>query len=838
MQNKTVWLILLFLSSFQLFAQNKATIFGTVVDEKENPIPLVTIGVIGEGVGVFSNNDGTYEIKVPAKKNMEIIFSFLGYKEDTIKVGKLRPNEQFQLNTKLFSTEFLLEQAVVTAQGGNSDDISIETLDAKPFEFIPTPSMNLDITSIGIGITGSADELSSQYSVRGGSYDENLVYVNDFEIYRPFLIRSGQQEGLTFPNVDLIRSLAFSAGGFQSRFGDKLSSVLDIKYKQPDSLAGSASLSFLGATAHLEGSIKKKKNPDQRFRFLMGTRYKTTRYVLGSLQTTGEYLPNFVDVQAYASYDLSDTWQLAWIGNVNRSQFQFRPDSRATALGLVNAAFQFSVDFEGQEVDDFTTYMTGISLSHVPKDKNYYFKFLASTFHSLENERIDIIGDYELGILETDLSDDEAGEVVGIIGQGIQHTFARNYLTARVSNVEWKGGWQKSKERVGSQSTSNHIRYGVKYQYEIIQDELNEWERLDSALYSLAYSDTQVNLFSTVKANVDLRTHRVNGFIQNTWKNTKSELSEYGFTIGLRASYWSENQDIIITPRAQFYYKPLNTKNSVLFKASVGAYYQPPFYREMRNQLGVINTNLKAQKSIHGVLGVSYDFEMWGRPFKFISEAYYKHLIDIVPFDLDNVRIRYYGDNIASGYSAGIDFRLNGEFIPGTESWINLSFLRTREKFDGVDHASREFQDSTATSVRDVARPNDQLVSLSMFFQDFLPKREDFKVNLNLVVGAGLPFGPPNDNVIYRNTYRYSPYYRVDIGFGYLLWDAIRRKERGKRNPFNRFDKAWLSFEVFNLLGVANAASNTWVKTIQNQQLAVPNYLTSRRINLRMKINF
>ena len=838
MRSRYFLVIILCWFSAILLAQDEATITGTVTDENNVPLFGVAVGVLGEGSGDFTNEAGNYRLSVPSKKKLEVIFSYIGYGMDTLQAPKLKNGEVFTLDAQLLSEAYILETPEVT-DTKIRDDITIDVLDAKPFEFLPNPSMNLDISSIAVGVTGSADELSSQYSVRGGSYDENLVYVNDFEIYRPFLVRSGQQEGLSFPNADLISSLAFSAGGWQPRFGDKLSSVLDIKYKQPDSLRASIGLSLLGATGHIEGSFKKKRDSNQKFRYLAGLRYKTTRYLLGSLETTGEYTPNFVDFQLYLTYDLSPTWQVGLLGNINRSVFEFLPKSRSTTLGLINLAFQFNVLFDGQEVDDFTTYMTGLSLSHVPKDRNYYFKFLASTFQSNENERIDILGRYNLGVLETDLSDDEAGEVVAIIGAGTQHQYVRNFLKVNVSNFEIKGGYQTENfSAEGTTSNSHHLRYGVKYQFEDIEDKINEWERLDSAGYSLEYSDSQVNLFETIKGDVDLQSHRFSAYIQDTWKFVKDSTREVGLTIGARGSYWSQNEEFFITPRAQFYYKPLRTKNRFLFKVAVGGYFQPPFYREMRDLSGNINTNLKAQKSIHGVIGLTYDFKMWNRPFRFITEAYYKHLYDIVAFDLDNVRIRYYGENNLSGYSTGIDLRLNGEFIPGTESWINLSLLRSRERFEDITHMKREVGDSTGTAVNDVPRPTDQLISLSMFFQDYLPKREDFRVHLNLILGTGLPFGIPDDNDVYRNTYRYSPYYRVDIGFGYLLWDANRKRRSAQRNPFSSFRRAWISLEVFNLLQVANAASNTWVKTIENQQLAVPNFLTSRRVNLRVKMDF
>ena len=814
-----------------MFAQ-QATLRGTVTNESNERLPGVSIAVLGQAIGTNTSNNGRYTLKVPAGQRLQVIYVLLGMKTDTVQIAPLRANTTKVQNVQLQASTITTEGVVVEGDRVN-DDPFLERIDSRPFEFIPTPSGNLDISSIGIGITGSADELSSQYSVRGGSYDENLVYVNDFQIYRPFLIRSGQQEGLTFPNVDLIRSIAFSAGGFQARYGDALSSVLDIKYKQPDSLRASVGFSFLGGAAHIEGVVRPKNGKRPRFRYLAGARYKTTRYLLGSLETEGEYIPNFLDLQYYLTYDLSKTWQLAWIANYNRSAYDFRPQSRNTTLGLVNFAFQYNVVFDGQEVDDFTTYMTGVSLSHVPENSNHYIKFLASTYQSNENERIDILGRYLLGVLETDIGSDDAGEILAVVGVGSQQNFVRNYLTANVTNAAIKGGWQ-----VTNGASNHHLRYGVRYQNEIINDQLNEWERLDSAGYSLPYSDNLVNIFNRLRSTTSLQSNRYQAYVQHTWKVTPDSTGEFGITAGVRASWWDLNRETTITPRVQFYYKPLRLRNSLLLKASFGMYYQPPFYREMRNLEGVVNTDLLSQKSIHAVLGFAYDFKIGERPFKFITEAYYKSLNDLVAYDVDNVRIRYYGNNNMRGYATGIDFRLNGEFVTNAESWINLSFLRTRERFLDVEHQVRFVGDSTGTVVRDVPRPTDQLLSLSMFFQDYLPSSEHFKMNLNLTVGTGWPFGIPQNNITYRNTYRYSPYHRVDIGFAYQLWDAGRAQRGQTKNPFRVFNRAWISLEVFNLLQVANAASNTWVKTIKNQQLAVPNYLTSRRVNLRMKVHF
>ena len=837
MKQLTLVIITLLFACWGLNAQDKATISGKVTNEKNEPLEFVAVGVPALGIGTETDEKGKYTLNVPANRNITIEYSYTGY-ELTPRNGYFSSGEKKTINVILKQKAVDIEKVEVTAEREEDFVENVESIPVKEIEMMVNPSQNLDISRIAVGVTGSADELSSQYSVRGGSYDENLVYVNDFEIYRPFLVRSGRQEGLTFPNTDLIRSISFSSGGFQAKYGDKLSSVLDVKYKRPDSVRASIGLSLLGGSTHVEGSIKKKKKDNQKFTYLFGARYKTTKYILGSLETTGEYTPNFLDIQSYLSYDLSETWQLGLIGNVNRSVYEFVPNSRSTTLGLVNLALRFDVFFEGQEVDDFNTYMGGISLSHLPKDKNYYFKWLASSYQSRENERIDILGFYRLGVLETDLGDEDAGEVIATIGAGLQHNYVRNFLTTNVTNGEFKGGWEKTKEdSTRYRFKSNHIRYGLKYQHEDIFDRINEWERLDSAGYSLPYSSTGVNLWETLKTNIDLQSNRYSGYFQNTWKVTKDTTREIGITAGVRASYWDLNEEWVITPRFQFYYKPLARKKDFLFKASVGMYYQPPFYRELRSLDGTINKGLLSQKSIHSVLGLAYDFEMWGRDFRFITEAYYKHLFDLVAYDVDNVRIRYYGNNNASGYAAGVDVRINGEFAEGLESWINFSLLRTRESFDGIDHMRREVGDSTGVVVNDVPRPTDQLASVSIFFQDYLPKMERFKVNLNLVVGTGLPFGIPRDNEVYRNTYRYSPYYRADIGFSYMLWDAMSNKRKAS-NPFRNFRKAWLSFEVFNLLQVANAASNTWVKTVGNQFFAVPNYLTSRRINLRFKINF
>lgn len=836
---KIIFILILSLIGIQTFAQ-KGTVSGTIYDEATNkPLEFATIVQGGTANAVNSKADGSFAIKVPANKRVDIIFSLVNYIQDTITVQLKRgENYSVNINLKVRDTEEILIQDNKLEK---EDGIKISEDEIENIKLIPTVSINFEkaLSIFGLGVnSGTGGELSSQYSVRGGSYDENLIYVNDFEIYRPFLIRSGQQEGLTFPNIDLIRDLTFSSGGFEAKFGDKLSSVLNINYKRPDSLKASVGVSFLGASAHLEGAKFADPNNKSKkaFRYLLGARYKTTQYLLGSLDLQGEYRPNFTDFQGSFTYDFNKRWQLGLIGNYANSQYKFTPESRSSTLGLINFALQFVVDFEGQEIDQFNTYMSGVYLTNINEDKDYYLKFLASRYGSEESERFDIIGHYSLGELETDLGSDDFGEVVSILGTGTEHNYARNYLTSTVTNVAHKGGWEWRNKDYGR--STQFMQWGVKYQREEINDQLNEWTRLDSAGYSLIYDTTQVQLNEVLKTDINLSSNRFSGFVQNSWSISDST-HEMNLTLGVRAQYWDLNGETILMPRFSLQYKPLKWEKDVSFKLASGLYHQPPFYRELRNQQGEINKDVVSQKSLHVVTGLTYDFDWDGRPFRLLGEMYYKKLWDVVPYDIDNVRISYYGDNLATGYVTGLDLRLNGEFVKDTESWINLSFLRARESFTGVDHLLRTAQNpDTVFVVKDVPRPTDRFMNLSMFFQDYFPGKPRFKVHTILTVGTGLPFGLPDANVDFRNIYRFTGYQRVDIGFSALLWDRDKMQYK-KPNHLLRFTKkTWMSLEIFNLLKISNSSSNTWIKTVFLQQYAVPNYLTSRRINLRFKFEF
>ncbi|MEL6273766.1 MAG: TonB-dependent receptor, partial [Bacteroidota bacterium] len=589
-----------------LLAQvERAAITGRVTDlVSGRPVELVTVYVRGGTTAVETAANGRYTSPVPAGEKFELVFSFVGYREESVQLGPLPAGTTQQIDVSLAPAESDLE-VIVRAGKIESDGMIRETPEA--LRLLPSTTGNLEsiLPHIALGVSsGSGGELTSQYNVRGGNYDENLVYVNDFEIYRPQLIRAGQQEGLTFANLDLVRDLKFSSGGFQARYGDKLSSVLDIRYKRPDSTRASLGLSFLGGSAHLEGSLPVGKSDFRRLRYLFGARYKTTRYILGTLDTKGEYLPDFSDIQGYITYDISKDLQLGLLANYNRSVYNFTPVSRSTALGLINFALQLTTAFDGAERDDFTTQMGGLSLTYLPeKSKNPFFlKFLTSAFRSDENERIDIIGAYRLSQIETDFGSSEFGEVIGELGRGVQQQFVRNFLDIQVYNAELRGGLELAKEKEGI-TTGHFLQWSVKAQHERIDDLLNEWERLDSVGYSLPVAPEGVNLFSVLKTENQLESNRFSGFFQDTWTWRKDDKAEVRISAGVRATYWDLNGEFLVSPRAQLQYKPLGGNKDISWRLAAGVYNQPPFYREMRRPDGTVNTSLKAQRSTHFVAG-------------------------------------------------------------------------------------------------------------------------------------------------------------------------------------------------------------------------------------------
>lgn len=818
-------------------------IFGVIRDiDSQKPIEYATVLLKGTNKYTETDDNGKYKIVVPFDTKIELEFRRIGYIEHTVSIEPIKAGQKRNINLKLVPRSSNIEVVIRSAK---IDDVGMVREEVSEFKVLPSASGNFEsiLPHIALGVnTGAGGELTSQYNVRGGNYDENLIYVNDFEIFRPQLIRSGQQEGLSFPNIDLIRDLEFSSGGFESRYGDKMSSVLDIRYKRPEELRGSITGSLLGASTHFEGSRRIGKNAYNKLRFLMGLRYKTNAYLLSSSQIKGEYVPNFFDIQSYVTYDLTRNLQLGWVSNYNSSNYNFEPVSGKSKSGTFDFQLELQTNFEGKETNLFKYGMTGLSLTYLPdRNKNPLFmKWLISTYKGQEAERFDIIGKYQLAQIESALGN-QTGQVVGVLGSGVQHGYARNFLENTISNFEYKGGYEWSPNVSEIWHINHFITWGSKYQYEFFNDRLNEWNRLDSAGYTLPFSETEIDLYNFINTKNIVFNNRIQSYVQNS-TTISNDKHQFKLVYGIRHTYRTINNESFFSPRIQIMYKPMLWKKNISFKVASGLYNQVPFYREYRRPDGTINYDLKSQKSIHLLGGMAYDFyweRVSNRPFKLISEVYIKNMKDLVSYEYDNVRIRYAGENNATGYVVGWDLRLNGEFVPNAESWLSFSLIRAREQLNGITHLrSRiENQEYVAYSVPYVPRPTDNIFAVNMFFQDYLPKNENITLNLNLSFGGGLPFGPPKNNLEYRNVFRMKGYKRVDIGMGYQLWKNEWRTKK-KHSYFMFSQNTWLGLEIFNLLAVKNQASINWVNTIYNVEYALPNNLTGRRINLRLRVDF
>jgi hypothetical protein len=697
MSNRLLFFLIFTAIVTSISAQN-SVVFGIIRDIDSNQgIDFVTVYVEGTTNVTETDQYGQYKITTEPNKKITLKFSRLGYTDLTVNVEAMQPGQKRNINVKMVPKASDLE---IVVRAGKIEDVGMVREEVTELKILPTASGNFEsiLPHIALGVSsGAGGELTSQYNVRGGNYDENLIYVNDFEIFRPQLIRSGQQEGLSFPNIDLIRDLEFSSGGYEAKFGDKMSSVLDIRYKRPEEFRASVTASLLGASAHIEGSRRVGANAWNKLRYLIGARYKTNAYLLGSSTIKGEYVPSFTDIQAFVSYELNKEWQVALISNYNGSLYQFQPSSGKSKKGTIDFQLELNTLFEGQESDNFQYGMGGLSFTYVPeRNKNpLYMKFLASAYRASEEEKFDILGFYRLSQIETALGDN-TGQEIAVLGTGTQHTYTRNFLYNTIHNFEYKGGLELQNDATKTSGTNHFLQWGLKFQREQFDDKINEWERLDSAGYSLPYSDTEVLLSKVLKSENSIENNRLQAFFQDSWtyRNDKSELKITG---GIRSTYRSLSKELLLSPRMQILFKPLLWNSDISFKLSGGIYNQAPLYRELRRPDGSINPNLKSQKSTHLVAGVSYDFtweKVSNRPFRIISEVYYKSLWDMVSYELDNVRIRYAGENNSTGYIMGWDFRINGEFVPNAESWINLSFLTARESITGVNHLRYEVRDS------------------------------------------------------------------------------------------------------------------------------------------------
>lgn len=808
MLKKTIFLFtIFFLLVSSSYAQN-FTLSGTIIDFDSQPMSHVSIAVEGTSSGTYTNSQGKYSLTAPSADSVKVIFTYVGYQTE-VKVYS-KPTGNLNYNLMMREESITIDGVEVIGQKSRTD--AVENFD------INTLKTGVDITggggveslikSAGMGVSGgSAGELSSQYTVRGGSYDENIVYVNGIEIYRPLLIRSGQQEGLSFINPNMTGSVKFSSGGYDAQYGDKMASVLDITYKKPAKFEASATASLLGANAYVGTNTK-------GFTQITGVRYKTAKILLGTTDTDAEYDPSFIDAQTYMTYSFAGNWEVSFLGNYARNEYKFTPQSRETKFGTLSDAKNFKVYFDGWEHDKFITYF-GAATIKGKIGKGVEVGVTASAFSSDEKERYDISGEYEL--TDTNLeSGGGEGENGTFMGVGTYFEHARNTLKVDVMNVSHFGSFAFNK---------NNIKWGFTFQKEEIDDRIKEWEMRDSAGYSLPNYGDLVRVYSNLRSDNSTSSTRISGYLQDTYK---FEAANGFFTLnaGIRGSYWSFNKEFLFSPRASLAYVP-DGKNFV-FRFATGIYYQAPFYKEFQktvedeygNSVVVLNENIKSQKSIHFVLGGDYNFKAMERPFKFTTELYYKKLSDLIPYTVDNVKIRYAGENMASGYTMGLDMKLFGQFVKGTDSWISLSFMKTNQNINGVDSPL----------------PTDQRYNLSIFFQDYFPGNERLKMSLQGHLSQGLPTSAPHSG-FEKGFFRTPAYRRVDIGFSWeLLGESYAIRQRSAF--FGAFKNIWLGLDVFNLFDIKNTNSYYWVTDIFSQQYAVPNYLTGRQLNFKIIADF
>jgi hypothetical protein len=791
-----------FLCSFVFAQSNNATLKGIITDQNGKPLDMVNIALKDYALGTSSKRDGTFILRVPAQKNIVIVFSSLGYSQVT---DSIFAKSEENITLKIIMQESNLKLAEVTISQNRREGGNVTRIDPKMLDQIAGSSTGA-VESLIKTLPGvsSNNELSSQYTVRGGNFDENMVYINDIEVYRPMLVRAGQQEGMSIINSDMVSTIEFSAGGFDAKYDDKMSSVLDIKYRKPTEFSGSATASLLGATAHFEDVTLNKK-----LAHISGIRYKTNKYLLGSLDEQGEYDPEFFDFQTYITWSFTDKFDISFMGNVARNQYKFIPETRQTTFGTWDAPLNTTIYFDGQEVDDFQTYLGAFSANYHPNN-SLNLKFIVSTYYASERVTYDILGDYYLNQLERDMSSEEYGDSVLNLGTGSFINHARNYLNSTVYNFSHRGAY----------NSENHlINWGIKYQHEAIDNKINEWIFRDSTGYSIPYSDTEVKLYYTLNSRNSISSNRLSGFIQDTW-NVPISRGDFYINGGLRFNYWDFNSELLISPRATINYYP-DWKNKISFRLSGGMYYQSPFFKELLFTDGTINYNTRAQRSYQIVAGTDLVFTAWDRPFRFTSDAYYKYMNRLIPYEVDNVRIQYLPEQEAIGYATGVDMKINGEFVSGVQSWASLSFLQTKEDIFMDGHGY-------------IPRPSDQWMNFSLFFQDYLPGNPTYKMQLSGYYGAGLPTGPP-DGERYQDVFRMPAYRRIDLGFSKVF---ISPAKPLNRDFFRNLSDMWISLEVFNLLDINNTISYYWVSSIYGDQFAVPNYLTGRKINLKLTVKF
>ncbi len=806
MNQRPYILFFFLLFCFVLTAQYKTRLYGYVFDTEQHPIELVTVQIHETTVGTTTDKSGYFELELSGRDSVKVNFSFLGFEPQTIAVPLKFKSQKLIVYLETKAT--MLDDVEVRAMRRQIGTTA--TLDVKKFKLMPDASGgNIESLVLSVAGVSSTNELSSQYSVRGGNYDENSVYVNDIEVYRPLLVRAGQQEGLSFINPDMVEEVSFSAGGFDAQYGDKMSSVLSIQYKKPKTFEASAGISLLGASAYIGQASK-----DKKFTQLHGLRYKTNAYLLGTLEAKGQYNPSFIDYQTYLTFQFAPKWEATFLGNFSQNRYNFVPDSLSSSFGTLDNPIYLNIYYDGQEKDLFRTAFGAGTITYKP-NKNLSLGLLLSAFNTNEQETYDITGQYWLSSLSPSTSSSDEN----VIGVGTYHNHARNKLIATVLNITHRGEYA---------TENNQLKWGIGVQSEFISDKINEWQLNDSAGYSMPYNDQVVNMYYNLYADTVITSYRGTAFIQDTYK-WRTSWGLFSFNGGLRANYWSFNKEFLLSPRLSVSYLP-DWEKDFSFRFATGVYYQSPFYKEMRDtvtdNLGnvkvLLNENIKAQRSLHFVLGGDYYFKVKNRPFKFTTEIYYKPADRVIPYSVDNVRIMYTGQNNAKAYTAGIDLKLFGEFVKGVDSWISLSLMDSKEDIQG-DNAGY------------IPRPTEQRYNFSMFFQDYFPGYPDYKVQLKLVWADGLPYGPPR-NEYAKSAFRAPAYRRVDIG---VLRSFEKAKTKFMEEEFFKYIKAInVSFEIFNLLDIQNTNSYYWVTDVYNRQFASPNYLTGRQFNIKLSVDF
>lgn len=814
---KKILLFLLLIPSF-LMAQKTTILRGTIKNNQKEPIENVSIKF--NKTGTTSDENGNYSIRIPLDEKVTIVFSHVAYRSIS-KVITAKNRSVIRFSPKMILKTENLKEVVV--KDSRKEASGLESIDIKTVLNTVGPNAGVENTLMTLPGVNNNNELSTQYNVRGGNFDENLVYVNGIEIYRPFLVRSGQQEGLSFINSNMVQNINFSAGGFQAKYGDKLSSVLDITYRKPKETATTVDASLLGGSVTFEGNFLNEK-----LSTITGIRYRDNSLFVNSKQIETNFRPRFTDVQTYLSYEFSEKFNLNFLGNFSLNNYNYQPLSRRTRFGTVADPLELIVFYSGQEEDKYLTLFGALSADYKVND-NFTITTTASRYNTQEEEHFDIAAQYNLGEVDANIGSENFGEVEFSQGIGSQLNHARNDLDALITNIQVRGSIKKEDKQ---------WNFGVKYQQEDIRDRIREWEVIDSLGFSIRppfhssnnqpYEpfEGEITTFQNIRKDNNVQINRVSGFVQFNQRSFWND-HEVFYNLGIRAQNWSvtgngvaSKNQIIISPRAQFAIKP-DWEKDMLFRFSAGWYSQPPSYRELRDFDGNLNVDVKAQKSIHFVTGMDYSFKMWDRPFKLTTEVYYKDLSDVNSYTIDNVRIRYRADNVTTAYSYGLDLRLNGEFVPGSESWVSLGYLKTEENINNQGF---------------IARPSDQRIKFGILFQDYVPNLPDLKAYLNLVYNSGVPGGAPAYADPYNFQNRLRDYKRADLGVSYVFADANKQHPTGF---LSKFKELTAGLELFNMFDIQNAITNTWVRDVYSKtQFGIPNFMTGRVLNFKVAMKF